>query len=416
MSCNPYFTCEPVVKRVTSDSANIAHYDIAKVTGMTNDNINQATIVYSGQCYAPALNNSIDFGGQLRSMIDTQVNNIKTLQFKDSQNMGLTQGAFTFNSYFKIVDGTGDDNFYSIIYDTRSVTAREAGARSHLNGPGNPYPANDFPDPNITQGQYVSIMYRYPSNFRADDRGSFGITYCYITAQASGGQASYEQISSAQAQINSASKGGIEKIAPPDPSIYGTVTVANKVINSNLAGQSFRYSGPADWQDWGDGHGGVLWARFWVANSKGTKTYLTPYLYPKWCEEPNTAYLYYVNSKGGIDFIRGVLSVTMQKDKETYETNANIDNRFAFGEEIYHQRRWNSYELRTSLIMEDESFNMADICNARWSWLYIPGNDVPWRSVKIDDTSATVKTNRNTGHKLFNYLFQISDATKSKIV
>ena len=98
MSCIPYFTSEPVFKRVTSDSANIAHFDIAKVTGMTNDDINQAEIVYSGQCYAPALYNNIDFGGQLRSMIDTQVNNIKTLQFKDSQNMGFTQGAFTFNS------------------------------------------------------------------------------------------------------------------------------------------------------------------------------------------------------------------------------------------------------------------------------------------------------------------------------
>ena len=416
MACNPYFTSEPVIKRVTSDSANIAHYDILKVTGMTNDVINQAAVVYSGQCYAPEPYNVIDFGGQLRSMIDTQVQNIKTLQFKDSQNMGLTQGAFTFNSYYKINDGTGDDNFYSIIYDTRGVTAREAGARSHLNGPGNPYPANYFPDPNITQGQYVSLMYRFPSNFRADDRGSLGITYCYITAQASGGQASYEQISSAKAQIEVASKGSIEKILPPDPSVYGTVTVASKVINSNLAGQSFRYSGPADWQDWGDGHGGVLWARFWVANSKGAKTYLSPYLYPKWCEEQNVAYLYYVNSKGGIDFIRGIISVTMQKDKETYETNANIDKRFEFGEEVFHQRRWNSYELRTSLIMEDDSYNMADICNARWAWLYIPGDIVPWRSVKVDDTSATVKTNRNTGHKLFNYVFQISDATKSKIV
>ena len=416
MAAIPYFTSEPVIKRVLSDSVDIAHYDIARVTGMTNDNINQAEIVYSGQCYAPALHNNIDFGGQLRSMIDTQVTNIKTLQFKDSQNMGLTQGAFTFNSYFKIIDGTGDDNFYSILYDTRGITAREAGARSHLNGPGNPYPANSFPDPNIMQGQYVSIMYRYPSNFRADDIGQLGITYCYITAQGAGGQASHEQISSAQAQINSASKGGIEKILPPDPSVYDTVTVANKIINSKLAGQSFRYSGPADWQDFADGHGGVLWARFWVANSKGTKTYLTPYLYPKWCEEPNIAYLYFVNSKGGIDFIRGVISVNMQKEKETYETNANIDNRFAFGEEVFHQRRWNSYELRTSLIVEDESYNMADICNARWAWLYIPGDIVPWRSVKIDDTSATVKTNRNTGHKLFNYVFQISDATKSKIV
>ena len=142
MAAIPYFTCEPVLKRVLSDSANIAHYDIARITGMTNDTINQAEIVYSGQCYAPVPYNSIDFGGQLRSMIDTQVQNINTLQFKDSQNMGLTQGAFTFNSYFKIIDGAGDDNFFSIIYDTQGITAREAGARSHLNGPGNSYPAN----------------------------------------------------------------------------------------------------------------------------------------------------------------------------------------------------------------------------------------------------------------------------------
>ena len=416
MSCIPYFTCEPVPKRVISDSANICHYDIAMINRLWGDTPQQAAIVYSGQCYAPGSDTVVDFGGQLRSMIETQVQNIKTLQFRNSTGMGLTQSTFAFNSYYSINDGGDDENFFSIIYDSRGITALEAGARSNTNGPGNPYPANDFPDPYITDGQYLSIMYRFPSNFRSVEDHTLGLTYCYITAQASGGQASYEQISSAQAQINSARKGGIEKILPPDPSVYGTVTVANHIINSKLAGQSFRYSGTCDWQEWCEGHGGILWARFWIANSKGVKTYITPYLYPKWCEEPNVAYLYYVNSKAGIDFIRGVISVNMQKDKETYETNANINNRFAFGEEIFHQRRWNSYELRTSLILEDESYNMADICNARWCWLYIPGDIVPWRSVKLDDTSATVKTNRNTGHKLFNYVFQISDATKCKIV
>ena len=418
MSCIPYFTCEPVPKRVISDTANICHYDIAMINRLWGDTPQQAAIVYSGQCYAPGSDTVVDFSGQLRSMIETQVQNIKTLQFRNSTGMGLTQSTFAFNSYYSINDGGDDENFFSIIYDSRGITALEAGARSSTNGPGNPYPANDFPDPYITDGQYLSIMYRFPSNFRSVEDHTLGLTYCYITAQGAGGQASYEQISSAQAQINSARKGGIEKILPPDPSIYDTVTVANHIINSKLAGQSFRYSGTCDWQEWCEGHGGILWARFWIANSKGVKTYITPYLYPKWCEDPGTMYLYYVNAKGGIDFIRSTYasSTELNTEREAYETDYSINNRFAFGEETFHQRRWNKYTFKTSLVTDEESYGMADIVNARWAWLYIPDDTVLWRSVKVTNSSAKVKQIRNESRKFYNYEFQLEDSVKVKIV
>ena len=418
MSCIPYFTCEPMVKTVQHDSADICHYDIVEITGMQDDTELQGSVVYSGQCYAPDAYGDVDFGGQLRSMIDTQIRNIKTLQYRNSQGMGLTQSTFAFNSYYSVDDGGSDDTFYSVLYDTRGITAYEAGARTYLYGPGDPYPANNFPDPNIMHGQYVSIMYRNPSNLREMETYSLGLTYCYLTAQSAGRQASREEIDDARATIDAASRNTSRQVAPPDPSTYGLITVANHVIDSSITGQSFRYSGTADWQDWGQGHGGLLWARFWVVNSKGTKTYLTPYLYPKWCEDPGTMYLYYVNSMGGIDFIRSTYasSTELNTERDMYETDYGINDRFEFGEETYHQRRWNKYTFKTSLIKDEESYGMADVINTRWAWLYIPDDTVLWRSVKVTGSSAKVKQVRNEGHKLYNYEFQLEDSIKAKIV
>jgi hypothetical protein len=59
---------------------------------------------------------------------------------------------------------------------------------------------------------------------------------------------------------------------------------------------------------------------------------------------------------------------------------------------------------------------MADVVNTRWAWLYIPGDTVPWRSVKVTDTTAKVKQARNEGNKLYNYTFQLEDSIKAKIV
>lgn len=361
-------------------------YDIYKVNGLQGDTPGSSIHVYNGRVYAPDAYGDVNMMPILRSMVDDpQERNIKTLQYRNSQTMGLTQSTYAFNSYFQIVDSSAsEDVMYSILYDTRGLTASEAGARSQSWTPGSPYVANTFPDNRVADGQYVSFMYRWPSNYRATDTYTLGNTYCYDV-----------------------------RALPEDPSYS---VIENRIIDSSLAGQSFRYSGPCNWQDWAGNVGNIRWAQFWIEDEKHTRTYITPRLYPKWCDEPNTAYLYVVNGMGGIDFIRGILSVTMQKDRETYETNADIDDRFAFGEETYYQRRWNSYELHTQLITEDDSYNMADIVNARWAWLYIPGDQIPWRSVKIDDTSATVKTDRNTGHRLFNYVFRISDSIKNKIV
>lgn len=361
-------------------------YDIYKVNGLQGDTPLSSVHVYNGRVYAPDAYGDVNMMPILRSMVDDpQERNIKTLQYRNSQSMGVTQSTYAFNSYFQIVDSSASgDVMYSILYDTRGLTAREAGARTANWGVGSPYVANTFPDHYVADGQYVSFMYRWPSNYRATDTYTLGNTYCYDV-----------------------------RAIPEDP---GYSVIENRIIDSSLTGQSFRYSGPCNWQDWAGNVGNIRWAQFWIEDEKHTRTYITPRLYPKWCEEPNTAYLYVVNGMGGIDFIRGILSVTMQKEKETYETNADIDDRFAFGEETYYQRRWNSYELHTQLIKEDDSYNMADIVNARWAWLYIPGDLVPWRSVKIDDTSATVKTDRNTGHRLFNYVFRISDSIKNKVV
>jgi hypothetical protein len=375
-----------MVKTVQHDGNNICHYNIVRINGMQDDTALSDVTEYTGECYAPDGNEDVDFGAQLRSMIDYQVSNIKTMQYRNSQTMNLTQSTFAFNSYLYVNDGGSDARFWSVLYDTRGLTAEEAGARNRNYTPGQAYRANLFPDQKITDGQYLSIMYRWPSNQHETDTYTLGNTYCYDV-----------------------------RSVPSDP---GYSVVENRIIDSSLTGQSFRYSGACDWQDWTDGAGNIRWAQFWIEDEKGDKTYITPKLYPNWCDPDGTMYLYYVNSLGGIDFVRSTYaSVTeMNTSRDMYETNNSIDDRFKFGEETYHQTRWNSYTFNTEIVSEDNSFNMADVVNTRWAWLYIPGDTVPWRSVKVTDTTAKVKQARNEGNKLYNYTFQLEDSIKAKIV
>ena len=100
MACIPFFTCEPMVKTVQHDGSDICHYDINRITGMQDNTALASVTEYSGECYAPDAYGDVDFGNQLRSMIDYQVTNIRTLQYRNSQSMELTQAPFAFNTYF----------------------------------------------------------------------------------------------------------------------------------------------------------------------------------------------------------------------------------------------------------------------------------------------------------------------------
>ncbi len=385
MACIPFFTCEPMIKTVQHDGSDICHYDINRITGMQDNTALASLTEYSGECYAPDAFGDVDFGNQLRSMIDYQVTNIRTLQYRNSQSMELTQATFAFNTYFHVDDGGMDDTIWSVIYDTRGMTAYEAGARNYNYTPGVGYAANVFPDPYVTDGQYVSIMWRNPSNAGESEAWTFGNTYCYDS-----------------------------RAVPEDPA-YSVIT--DRQI-TRVTRQSFRYSGTASWQEWGEGAGNLRWTRFWIMDPKGTKTYLTPKLYPRWCDDPGTMYLYYVNSMGGIDFIRSnhASMQTLNTERDTYETNNNIDDRFKFGTETYHQTRWNTYTFKTEIVSDGDSYNMADVVNTRWAWLYIPDDTPQWRSVKITDVSAKVKQKRNENQKIYNYTFQLEDSIKAKIV
>lgn len=385
MACIPFFTCEPMIKTVQHDGSDICHYDIIRATGMQDNTVLASLTEYSGECYAPDAFGDVDFGNQLRSMIDYQLTNLSTLQYRNSQSMGLTQAPFAFNTYFMVDDGGPNVDVWSVIYDTRGLTAFEAGARNYNYTPGFGYAANVFPDVYITDGQYVSIMWRNPSNAGEMEDWTFGNTYCYDS-----------------------------RAIPEDPSY----SVLEDRVISTITRQSFRYSGTASWQEWGEGAGNLRWARFWMMDAKGTKTYLTPKLYPRFCDDPGTMYLYYVNSMGGIDFIRSnhASMQTLNTERDTYETNNNIDDRFKFGTETYHQTRWNTYTFKTEIVSDGDSYNMADIVNTRWAWLYIPDDTVQWRSVKITDVSAKVKQKRNENQKIYNYTFQLEDSIKAKIV
>lgn len=375
-----------MIKTVQHDGNDICHYDIVRITGMQDDTALMDATEYTGECYAPDAYGDVDFGPQLRSMIDYQVSNIKTMQYRNSQTMNLTQSTFAFNTYLYVDDGGSDTRFWSVLYDTRGITAKEAGVRNSNYTPGQPYRANLFPDQRITNGQYLSIMYRWPSNSHEMNTYTLGNTYCYDV-----------------------------RAIPEDPSYS---VIEDRTIDSSLTGQSFRYSGACDWQTWTDGASNIRWTQFWIMDEKNTKTYITPRLYPNWCDPDGTVYLYYVNSLGGIDFIRSTYSSIqeMNTERETYETNAGIDDRFKFGVETYHQTRWYKYTISTDIVSDDDSFNMADLVNTRWAWVYIPGDTVPWRSVRVTDTVAKVKQRRNEGQKIYSYTFQLEDSIKAKIV
>lgn len=417
-----YFSDEPLFRTMQNDSSGFSNYAISDVTGMQDDTVLDGNIVFTNTAYAPDGHEDIELGSLLRTMLSDQERNLRTLQFWNSQGMGLTQSTFAFNTYFSVVDNYDssqgrNSSDYSIVYDTRGITTDEAGC-TYYHSPYSGYPANLFPDPYITHGQYVSMMYRYPSNSYEMAEYTLGETYCYITNSSSGRQSSKEEIDDARASIDSASRSAGRQVTPPDPGSYGIMTVANRIIDSSLTGQSFRYSGTADWQDWGEGNGGLLWARFWIADAKGTKTYITPYLYPNWCDDPNVAYLFWVNSLGGIDFVRSTntLSKSIEHEDSTYETGIGIDERRLFGEDIYHQRKWNTYTFSTSIVSDSDSPSVADVCGARWAWLYFPGQNPLWKSVTVEDAKATVKTFENQGKKLYNYTFQLRDNMKVKTV
>jgi hypothetical protein len=103
-------------------------------------------------------------------------------------------------------------------------------------------------------------------------------------------------------------------------------------------------------------------------------------------------------------------------EDSTYESNIGLEEPRDFGERIYHQRKWNTYTFNTRLITDAESSTLADICGARWAWLYFPGRVQPWVPVTVEDSTATVKNFENQGKKMYNYTFQLRDNKKIKTI
>lgn len=381
---NCYFSDEPIIRTMNNDSSGMAQYTVTRITGMQDDQAQAGIQVYAGQAYCPDGHEDLEIGGLLRSMLQDQERNISTLHYRNAQDCSILQGTFVFNTYLSVTDSSGGTtDTYSVIYDTRGITTYEAGITNvHIpNVPG--YTANLFPEKEILHGQYFSLTWRAPSNRLETSSYTFGIEYTYTS----------------------------HGMTPHDPSY--NVLSRNQI--STVTGQSFRYAGTADWQEWGEGHSAQR-GRFYLYNEKEGYNYITPWLYPKFCEDPDIVYLYWVNSLGGIDFVRGKMTKNKNHEDSTYESNTGINDRLEFGERIYHQRKWDSYSFGTSIISDTDSPSIADICGARWAWLCFPGESPMWKSVKVLDTQATVKTYRNQGAKLYNYTFELEDATKVKTI
>lgn len=373
-----YFSDEPIIRTMNNDSSGMADYTVTRVTGMHDDTPLSGITVYSNTAYCPDGHDDLEIGGLLRSMISTQETNLSRLQYVNAQSPGITQGTFTFNSYFTVTDSSGGtSDTYSVIYDTRGITTYEAGI-TNVHAPDvSGYTANLYPENEITWQQYFSLTYRCPSNRLESENIELGVNYQYR-----------------------------DNLVHVD---------AFHIIERKMQWISFRYSGPADFQYWFENHQADRF-RFYISSPGNSITYITDWLYPKPCEDPDTVYLYWVNSLGGVEFVRGKMTKSKNHEDSTYETNTGIDQRLYFGERIYHQRKWDSYTFSTSIVTDGNSPKIADICGARWAWIYIPGESPLWKSVKVNDTQATVKTLRNQGHKLYNYTFNLEDATKVKTI
>lgn len=381
-----YYTSEPCIRSMNGDSSGFANYVIGEVTGMQDDQVQATTQVYVGTAYCPDGHEDIDFMPMLRSMIDNQVHNLSFLSGWNSQACILMQSTFAYNTYFSVTDLNNNyTEDYSIVYDTRGITTYEADVTTMYHTSGRGYSANLYPDPNILHGQYFNLTYRNPSNMGEMTNYTFGFEYAYVT-----------------------------RAVPSDPEL---TVLERHIIDSSVTGQSFRYCGTADWQDWGEGNGNILWGRFYIYQEKEGYRYLTPKLYPKWCDDPDTVYLYWLNSLGGIEFVRGKLTDNIEHEDSTYETNATIeDYHDGWGQAVYSQRKWHSYTFGTGLVTDGDSPAVADVCGARFAWLYFPGRVQPWKTVKVNDAKATVKTFRNQGGKLFNYTWELEDSVKAKTV
>lgn len=380
-----YFTSEPLIRTMSGGTNGMTNYSISSVTGMQEDTVLNGSHIYSGLAYCPDGHEDLDFMPMFRTMIDDQVSNLSTLQYWNSQSCEITQSTFAFNTYFSVLDSSGYVDDYSVVYDTRGITSYEAGAVNLHHTVPKGYPANLFPEKEIMQGQYFSLTYRNPSNTGEMTNNTFGIEYVYND----------------------------RAVDPSDP---GYIVLSRNEIDTSVTGQSFRYSGPADWQDWGENHP-VIRGRFFLYNQKGGYTYITPWLYPRWCDDPETVYFYWLNSLGGVEFLRGRLVETIEHEDSTYETGATIaDYRDGFGTAIYSQRKWKSYTFNTKLISDNDSPNVADACGARFAWLYFPGKIQPWKTIKVNDAQATVKTYTNQGGKLYNYTFNLEDSVKARTV
>lgn len=381
-----FYTCEPIIRTMSGDAQGIAQYQVTRITGMQDDTALSGIQVYAGQAYCPDGHEDLDLMPLLRTMTEDQVRNLSTLHYWNQQSCQILQSTFAFNTYLGVTDASSlNTSYYSLVYDTRGLTTYEAEVTNTTNIPlTSGYVANRFPDKEIMHGQYFSLTWRALTNQRETSSYTFGFEFTY-TAQGPN---------------------------PHDPSY----NVLERYQIDTVTGQSFRYAGTADWQEWGEGHPAQR-GRFYLYNEKEGYNYITDWLYPRFCDEPDTVYLYWMNSLGGIDFLRGRLVETIEHEDSTYETNKTIaDYRDGFGTAIYNQRKWKSYDFSTKLITDNDSPNVADLCGARFAWLYFPGRIQPWKTIKVNDAQATVKTYANQGGKLYNYTFNLEDSVKARTV
>lgn len=384
-----FYTSEPLIRTMSGDANGIAHYQINDVTGMQENTVLNGNQIYVGSAYCPDGHEDIDFMPMLRTLIENQVTLLGRLDGWNQQSCLFLQSTFAYNTYFSVTDLDSSLNAtedYSILYDTRGLTTYEAGASNLNHVAYDPYPANLYPEREIMQGQYFNLTWRNPTNSGEMQTYSFGFEYCYTT-----------------------------RANPGDPE-YSVVT--HHTLDPSVTGQSFRYCGPADWQDWADGASNVQWGRFYLyLSEKQTYTYLTPRLYPRFCDEPDTVYLYWLNSLGGIEFLRGRVITSIEHEDSTYESNDGIDMyRDGWGTRIYSQHKWHDYVFNTRIMTDETSPAVADVCGARYAWLYFPGELQPWNTVRVTDVKATVKKAADEGKRLFNYTWNIEDSVKAKTI
>lgn len=123
--------------------------------------------------------------------------------------------------------------------------------------------------------------------------------------------------------------------------------------------------------------------------------------------------LYYLNEKGGYDFllIDGTTKKTTNFNRDTYSRNYDNNSTFNSGRVNYQTTKTETYELNTGYLTDIQSEKIQQLFSSNQIYLHDLTTDriIP---VLMDVQSVDLKTFRNQGRNLYNYTITVTTANE----